>query len=53
MDDLKKSIELYQCHECGLHYTEKETAEKCEAWCKENNSCNLEITIRSVERLRK
>lgn len=35
---------LYQCPECGLRYKEREWAEKCEAWCKEYKSCNLEIT---------
>ncbi len=34
---------LYQCEECSLKYEEKEWAEKCENWCKENNSCNLDI----------
>lgn len=34
---------LYQCEECSLKYVEKEWAEKCEAWCKENKSCNLDI----------
>lgn len=40
---------LYQCEECGFHYAEKEQAEKCEAWCKEHHSCNLEITAQSEE----
>ena len=35
---------VYQCPECKLHYKEKEWAEKCEAWCREHKSCNLEIT---------
>ena len=34
----------YQCPECGLKYKEREWAEKCEAWCEEHKSCNLEIT---------
>lgn len=34
---------LHQCPECGLKYKEKEWAEKCEAWCREHKSCNLEI----------
>lgn len=34
---------LYVCKECGLKYEQKEIAEKCEAWCKEHQSCNLEI----------
>lgn len=41
--------ELYQCEECGFHYTEKEQAEKCQAWCKEHNSCNIEITSLALE----
>lgn len=35
---------FYQCEECGFRYAEKEWAEKCEAWCREYHSCNLEIT---------
>lgn len=39
----------FQCEECGFKYLEKEWAEKCEAWCKEHNSCNLEIIRNSVQ----
>ena len=35
--------QFYECPECHLKYKEKEWAEKCEAWCKEHQSCNLEI----------
>ena len=45
----KESKELYQCEECGFHYTEKEWAEKCEAWCREHKSCNIEITAHAEE----
>lgn len=41
--------ELYQCEECGFHYQDKAAAEKCEAWCKEHKSCNIEITSRAEE----
>ncbi|MBI3671705.1 hypothetical protein HY249_02840 [Candidatus Azambacteria bacterium] len=34
---------LYQCEECGFKYAKKEIAEKCQAWCKEHKSCNLDI----------
>lgn len=34
---------LFRCPECGLQYVEKEIVEKCEAWCKEHKSCNLDI----------
>ena len=40
---------LYQCKDCGLHYKNKETAEKCEAWCKEHKTCNVEIMKQSEE----
>ncbi|MBI2575200.1 hypothetical protein HYV82_04930 [Candidatus Woesearchaeota archaeon] len=36
------------CRECGFAYASKEWAEKCEAWCKEHNSCNLEITRHAI-----
>ena len=40
---------LYQCEECGFHYENKEWAEKCEAWCREHKSCNLEIVSHAEE----
>jgi len=43
----EKSI-LYQCEECGFIYRDKEWAVKCQAWCKEHNSCNLEIIQHGV-----
>ena len=44
----QKNKELHQCEECGFQYGEKEWAEKCEAWCKEHQSCNLEITAHAI-----
>lgn len=44
-----KDNELYRCPECGFHYVEKEWAEKCEAWCQEHKSCNIEITAHAEE----
>ncbi len=43
------SAQLYQCPECGLHYTDQATAQRCEAWCREHKSCNLEIIKDAVE----
>ncbi|EQD42728.1 DNA topoisomerase III [mine drainage metagenome] len=40
---------LYQCKVCGLHYKNKDDAAKCEEWCSHHQSCNLEITAKSVE----
>ena len=45
----KKNKELYQCEECGLKYENKDWALKCQAWCNEHHSCNLEIIKRAVQ----
>jgi len=45
----KDNKELYQCEECGFHYVDREWAEKCETWCGEQKSCNIEITARAEE----
>lgn len=45
----KKDKEFYQCEECGLFYKEKNWAEKCEAWCRKNKSCNLNIIKHAVK----
>ena len=39
----------YFCNECGLEYFEKEWAIKCENWCKQNKTCNLEIITHSIK----
>ncbi len=39
---------LYVCEECGYAYEEKEWAEKCQLWCSERQSCNLEITQHGI-----
>ena len=41
--------EIYRCEECGFSYENREWSEKCEAWCKEHKSCNLEITSHAIE----
>lgn len=45
----KTNEKLFKCPECGLNYKEREWAKKCEAWCKEHKSCNLEITSHAIE----
>lgn len=40
---------LYECEECHFKYRDKEWAEKCQAWCTENKSCNLEIISHAVQ----
>ncbi len=47
MQEDKKN--LHQCKECGFHYKDKEMAEKCEAWCKEHKTCNVQITKQAEE----
>lgn len=37
---IQKSL---RCKECSLAYKDENWAKKCEAWCKEHNSCNLDI----------
>ena len=56
IDDYEKSFlkitthkEFYKCGECGFHYADKEMAERCEAWCREHKSCNIEITAHAEE----
>lgn len=39
----------YLCTECRLSYKERLWAKKCEAWCKEHQSCNLEITKHAIK----
>ena len=40
---------VYRCPECGLHYEDKNQAKKCETWCTEHKSCNLEITSEAIK----
>lgn len=40
---------LYQCDECKLFYRKEETAKRCEAWCSEHKSCNLDIIKDAVD----
>jgi len=46
---MKRQIKKYQCPVCKLWYREKEWAKKCEIWCKEHKSCNLEIIKHSIK----
>ena len=50
------AAKLFTCPECGMKYrddstsltTGKEWAEKCETWCREHKSCNLDIIKHAV-----
>jgi len=39
---------IFLCDLCGFGYKERETAEKCEAWCAAYQSCSLEIMKKAV-----
>ncbi len=43
---------LYECQSYCLTYKDKKWAEKCEAWCKEHDSCNVRISCYSLEHSR-
>ncbi|MBI2832731.1 MAG: hypothetical protein HYX79_10795 [Chloroflexi bacterium] len=44
----RKGRTLSLCEVCGFAYEEREWAEKCQKWCSERQSCNLEITLHAV-----
>jgi|TARA_B100001971_G_C18199552_1_gene543664 hypothetical protein len=47
---INKNGKIYfQCEACLFYYENKELAEKCEAWCREKHSCNIDITKHAVE----
>ena len=39
---------IFLCEKCGLGYADRETAEKCEEWCKKTNTCSIEITRKAA-----
>jgi hypothetical protein len=39
----------YQCQECSLHYREKSWAQACEAFCRRNHACSLDIAKHAIE----
>ena len=38
-----KTEKVYVCGECGYEYKDKEWMEKCQRWCREHKSCNIDI----------
>lgn len=40
---------LSACPVCKLRYRERQWAERCEAWCRVHQSCNLEITKHALK----
>ena len=47
--EIAKGKTFFYCEECGLAYLDKSTGEKCQAWCSEHKSCNIEIIANAVE----
>lgn len=45
----RENQELYQCLVCGFHYRQETLAQQCEEWCREHQSCSLEITKQAIE----
>ena len=39
----------HQCEICKFYYGDKKLAQKCQAWCNKNNSCNVEITKHAID----
>lgn len=40
---------VFKCMKCGWLYEDKEIAQKCEDWCHEHNSCNLEFVKHAIK----
>ncbi|MDY6789374.1 MAG: hypothetical protein SVV03_05445 [Candidatus Nanohaloarchaea archaeon] len=41
--------EAYKCEDCGFHYSDKETAEKCEDYCKQHSGCSSKLAQKALE----
>jgi hypothetical protein len=39
---------IYVCPVCFLKYREKKWADACEKWCRDNNTCSVEICSHAV-----
>ncbi len=42
-------VAYFQCGICKFSYKTEQKAQKCENWCRENKSCNIEITKDAVK----
>jgi len=48
VEEIKKTY--YKCEKCGLIYKNKETAEKCQAWCTDNpGTCDPAVSKEAVQ----
>jgi len=39
---------IYYCKICGMRFKQNNWAQKCEDWCKEHNSCNIDIVRHAI-----
>jgi len=39
----------FQCEECKMYYENRDIAEKCEKFCRENKACNTNLIKHAVE----
>lgn len=46
---VKEKEGFYVCEICSFKYETSDLAQQCEKFCKENNSCSLEITKHAVQ----
>ncbi|MFA4820023.1 MAG: hypothetical protein WC613_03650 [Candidatus Aenigmatarchaeota archaeon] len=46
---MKSQEKYYACEKCGLRYKEKKWSDKCYAWCKRHQSCNILIIKHAVK----
>ncbi len=46
---LSLKLNKYSCPICHFKYKDSQWAEKCEAWCKEHHTCNVEIIKHAVQ----
>lgn len=47
-NETRGSREVFVCEDCRMAYPDQETAQKCEDWCKEFKSCNLDIIKHAI-----
>ncbi len=48
-EEIKNNKNYFICEECDFAYEVEKWAKKCEGWCKEHHSCNIEITKHAVQ----
>ena len=46
---VKKEGEHFVCEDCDMKYKEKEWAEKCEKFCRDNKACDVEIMKHAIK----